>query len=723
MTVVDYLPFATELNAVARLLDFDLWPIPIFGVLSVGDTGERRCACGNPDCPQAGKHPARKFAYYHEREDVRPIQRHDLRDWMERYRYHHISKPLNWGIHLGRSQLVGIDVDPRNGGNESLALIESRFGLLPLTVTDRTETRGLHFLYQSPVAGVLPNLAKMEVLPGIDVKQLGGYIIVPPSVHRCGHPLLWEPNRAPWEIQFAPFPQLLVDLVNEWAESRPQAETVQEREQRRAASSYLAAKSSFPHYPTIDLGSKIEQARRYVSSIPGAVMGEDGDKQTYTVACKLIIDFDLPYHAALDIFQDWNQKCSPPWVPGEVNGLEYKLDKASRLPGPRGGKLRENRDAAGYVYTDPRWTGTGEFADLASVNVDGYATTAPAAGAQPAVVVGSESGPSAGTDGATVTGQPLRHTVSFDFAQLAEKLDGLSATAAEDAAAAEVHYAEYHRSLCQNPRHILLRSIETGQLFGGDMRCRRRLTCPYCREFFDNRDLVNIQTRLTVAMQDKFKVVYSLNCSEDAWPSVARQINRLAGNYFRVRTHDYLSDGSNVAGFTVFTDAAGIDLAYPVAKPIESVENAIGVCKTLFEVCDHNRPATSSHGWRLLKKKKPGGAGEGKDDAPKFVRVGEAARSLDLPAITGLAIKHGYAVVLKSVREHNRNVAIQSFYAFQACGKHDEQNDLIASLSLGEWMPPMALLPLEDDADDGTPVNRLKPGTQPANVLETMGLN
>lgn len=70
--------------------------------------------------------------------------------------------------------LVVLDVDPRNGGDATLAL----FPNVPATRTARTRSGGRHYWLVVP-----PDLALRGSLgPGVDIKRAGkGYVIVPPS--------------------------------------------------------------------------------------------------------------------------------------------------------------------------------------------------------------------------------------------------------------------------------------------------------------------------------------------------------------------------------------------------------------------------------------------------------------------------------------------------------------------------------------------------------------
>lgn len=77
----------------------------------------------------------------------------------------------------------------------------------------------------------------------------------------------------------------------------------------------------------------VDAARAFVLDMPAAVSGSGGHDATYAVACRLMIDFRLSFRQAIDIFEEWNFGCSPPW---ERWDLERKLREAGKLPGERG---------------------------------------------------------------------------------------------------------------------------------------------------------------------------------------------------------------------------------------------------------------------------------------------------------------------------------------------------------------------------------------------------
>jgi RecA-family ATPase len=80
----------------------------------------------------------------------------------------------------------------------------------------------------------------------------------------------------------------------------------------------------------------IEQARKYIAAIPGAVSGQGGHDQTFTTACALVHGFALSDADALAILREYNARCTPAWSEHE---LTHKIESAAAHQGhqkPRG---------------------------------------------------------------------------------------------------------------------------------------------------------------------------------------------------------------------------------------------------------------------------------------------------------------------------------------------------------------------------------------------------
>lgn len=130
---------------------------------------------------------------------------------------------LNIGIATGASGLVVVDVDGE-AGKASLAAWEQERGDLPDTLMQYTGGGGMQLFYRAPAGEVVRSRA--GVLPGVDIRADGGYVVAPPSIHPNGRTYEWANDYGP-----DPTPERLsgsaAQLVEHEArrEDRPRSET------------------------------------------------------------------------------------------------------------------------------------------------------------------------------------------------------------------------------------------------------------------------------------------------------------------------------------------------------------------------------------------------------------------------------------------------------------------------------------------------------------------
>jgi putative DNA primase/helicase len=120
----------------------------------------------------------------------------------------------NIGLAMGQG-LFALDFDVKGGqpGAATLKSLESQ-GIPMDTLNSTTQTGGFHFLYRTPVGIKIGNATGL--LPGLDIRGDGGYIVAPPSVTAKGK-YVWNNTGA--EILDAP--AFLLDLVTKKAKRKP----------------------------------------------------------------------------------------------------------------------------------------------------------------------------------------------------------------------------------------------------------------------------------------------------------------------------------------------------------------------------------------------------------------------------------------------------------------------------------------------------------------------
>jgi hypothetical protein len=89
----------------------------------------------------------------------------------------------NIGIHC--EGLLVLDIDPKNGGEESYAKLDMMYGF-PETMSVRTPSGGRHLYYRLPEghSGVPNSVGTLGA--GLDVRSTGGYVVGPGSVIAAG---------------------------------------------------------------------------------------------------------------------------------------------------------------------------------------------------------------------------------------------------------------------------------------------------------------------------------------------------------------------------------------------------------------------------------------------------------------------------------------------------------------------------------------------------------
>ena len=110
------------------------------------------------------------------------------------------------------SGVIVLDVDPRHGGDESLADAEAMYGPLPRTPQVLTGGGGTHFDFAHP-GGVVKCRSGLGGLRGLDLKADGGYVVAPPSRHPSGDCYAWCAVLGIDEVPIAPAPQWILELA------------------------------------------------------------------------------------------------------------------------------------------------------------------------------------------------------------------------------------------------------------------------------------------------------------------------------------------------------------------------------------------------------------------------------------------------------------------------------------------------------------------------------
>lgn len=170
------------------------WPVlPLHYVREPGTKvgkGRARCSCRSGSCESQGKHPRTRHGLLEASTDPAVI-----RQWWK------LWPRANLGLATG-VQFDALDID----GSQALGFLENLDPALTALNGPIVSTgRGWH-LYLSPTG--LGNRAGL--LPGVDWRGSGGYVVAPPSLHPSGQTYQWSQGL---ELELPSCPQWLMDLL------------------------------------------------------------------------------------------------------------------------------------------------------------------------------------------------------------------------------------------------------------------------------------------------------------------------------------------------------------------------------------------------------------------------------------------------------------------------------------------------------------------------------
>ncbi len=137
-----------------------------------------------------------------------PPHMDEVEEWWTRW------PEANIGIPTGPvSGVVVFDVDFAD-----LARAKETLGWNGETWT-ATTGKGFHFYFAYPTNGSRPIENRAGILPGVDVRGAGGYVVAPPSVHGSGRQYEWLVS--PEQVPLAPLPARLLALLTAPAAAVP----------------------------------------------------------------------------------------------------------------------------------------------------------------------------------------------------------------------------------------------------------------------------------------------------------------------------------------------------------------------------------------------------------------------------------------------------------------------------------------------------------------------
>ena len=172
------------------------WKVfPVWGCDEAG-----RCRCGRK-CNSPGKHPVSHLAPRGHL-DATTDETIIMKWW-------NADPDAGVAVSMAASGLVGIDIDPRNGGEETIEKLEAVHGRFESDVVQLTQSGGQHWIYTAP-----PDTQRLpgKLGPGVDVKY-NGYLVVEPTRGPQGR-YEWEGSSDP--IETGVLPSALPDWIRDF---------------------------------------------------------------------------------------------------------------------------------------------------------------------------------------------------------------------------------------------------------------------------------------------------------------------------------------------------------------------------------------------------------------------------------------------------------------------------------------------------------------------------
>lgn len=167
------------------------WKIfPVFGIR------DGRCRCGK-DCGSPGKHPLTRRGVKDASDDPTRIMR-----WF------YYSPGCNWAVATGDPSgvwVLDIDMHGADGASSLRAWLDLNGVTIPATYVVASGGGGWHYYFDVQHAKVPTRGA---VLPGVDVRSDGGYVVLPGSNHVSGN--TYEVVR---DVRVVHAPQRLTDYL------------------------------------------------------------------------------------------------------------------------------------------------------------------------------------------------------------------------------------------------------------------------------------------------------------------------------------------------------------------------------------------------------------------------------------------------------------------------------------------------------------------------------
>jgi hypothetical protein len=257
-------------------------------------------------------------------------------------------RDCNLGLLLGSASggLVDVDLD-------CIEAIQLADFYLPSTWTfGRASKPRSHRLY-------ICHGARTQQLRGLDDKmalelradtstgESAAQSVIPPSVHVSGEAIEWSDDAdgtdGPREIELndllAAFAKLSRGIIFMQAGATVDEARAKVAAYRKPAPKTAPLRKTFPQSPA----DVVANARKYLARMDASISGSCGHTALFNAARTLVKGFNLDEATAVDLLDEFNTRCDPPWDRRE---LERKAKQASDCSTAAAGYLLDERRRA-----------------------------------------------------------------------------------------------------------------------------------------------------------------------------------------------------------------------------------------------------------------------------------------------------------------------------------------------------------------------------------------
>jgi hypothetical protein len=238
------------------------------------------------------------------------------------------------GLACHKCLIIDVDVKPKEGkrGDLDMPILQDALGQLPSSPMSRSGGGGWHLFFEKPKENIsgTKGVEWQGKKTGIDIQVGNQYVIAPPSVHESKTNYEWmKPLIAVEEL-----PRLPQKWIDDFLPRKDKKKSV----------------ATLPvTFVTND--QVIDRCRKYVATIPSAIMGQGGSNPTLVAANAIFWGFALSEEQGWPILVEYSNRCEPPWTEKE---LQHKMSDAIHKPPdkPRGWLLESNREITTYSNVD-----------------------------------------------------------------------------------------------------------------------------------------------------------------------------------------------------------------------------------------------------------------------------------------------------------------------------------------------------------------------------------